>query len=34
MRAKALDEQSKIYCQRTEFMNEEQTGFVWLYLQK
>ncbi len=33
-RAKASEEFSKLYSQRTEFMNEERTGFVWLYLQK
>ena len=31
---KAIEEYRKIYDQRTEFMNEERTGFVWLYLQK
>jgi hypothetical protein len=36
---KALDaasnkEFNKIYSQRTEFMKEDRTGFVWLYLQK
>ena len=31
---KAREEFQKIYNQRTEFMNEEHTGFVWLYLQK
>src|SRR6516165_1721595 len=29
---KAREEFQKIYNQRTEFMNEEHTGFVWLYL--
>jgi hypothetical protein len=33
-RAKAIDEYSKVYSQRAEFMTEEMTGFVWLYLQK
>jgi hypothetical protein len=33
-RAKANDEFSKIYNQRAEFMREDRTGFVWLYLQK
>ncbi len=33
-RAKANQEFSKLYQQRTEFMKEERTGFVWLYLQK
>jgi hypothetical protein len=33
-RTKAHQEFSKIYNQRTEFMNEDRTGFVWLYLQK
>jgi hypothetical protein len=32
--AKAQQEFSKVYERRTEFMNEEMTGFVWLYLQK
>jgi hypothetical protein len=31
---KANQEYRKIYNQRAEFMNEERTGFVWLYLQK
>jgi hypothetical protein len=31
---KAREEFNKIYNQRSEFMNEERTGFVWLYLQK
>jgi len=31
---KAREEFNKIYNQRTEFMNEERTGFIWLYLQK
>ena len=33
-RAKAQQEFSKIYMQRTEFMIEDRTGFVWVYLQK
>jgi hypothetical protein len=33
-RAKANEEFNKIYHQRTEFMKEDRTGFVWLYLQK
>jgi hypothetical protein len=33
-RTKASEEFSKIYNQRTEFMKEDRTGFVWLYLQK
>jgi hypothetical protein len=33
-RTKANEEFSKIYHQRTEFMKEDRTGFVWLYLQK
>jgi hypothetical protein len=32
--AKANEEFSKVYRQREEFMNEDSTGFVWLYLQK
>ena len=32
--SEATQEFSKIYNQRTEFMNEDRTGFVWLYLQK
>jgi hypothetical protein len=31
---KASEEFNKVYSRRTEFMNEEMTGFVWLYLQK
>jgi len=31
---KASQELSKVYQKRTEFMTEEMTGFVWLYLQK
>jgi hypothetical protein len=33
-RAKASAEFSKIYQQRSEFMKEDRTGFVWLYLRK
>jgi len=33
-RTKAKEEYRKIYDQRAEFMNEDRTGFVWLYLQK
>ena len=33
-RTKAREEYQKTYNQRTEFMKEERTGFVWLYLQK
>ena len=33
--AKANEEyQRKVYSRRAEFMHEEMTGFVWLYLQK
>jgi uncharacterized phage-like protein YoqJ len=33
-RAKAAEEYNKTYQRRTEFMHEEMTGFVWLYLRK
>jgi hypothetical protein len=33
-RAKANEEFNKVYNQRTEFMKEDRTGFVWLYLRK
>jgi len=33
-REKASEEYSKVYGQRSAFMREEMTGFVWLYLQK
>jgi hypothetical protein len=33
-RRKANEEYRKVYVRRTEFMNEEMTGFVWLYLHK
>lgn len=32
--AKANEEYSKVYSRRAEFMHEEKTGFVWLYLRK
>jgi FG-GAP-like repeat len=32
--AKAREEYSKVYERRAEFMHEDMTGFVWLYLQK
>jgi hypothetical protein len=32
--AKARDEYQRLYSQRAEFMTEEMTGYVWLYLQK
>ena len=32
--AKANEAYSKAYSRRTEFMHEEMTGFVWLYVQK
>jgi hypothetical protein len=32
--AKANEEYSKVYSRRAEFMHEDMTGFVWLYLQK
>jgi len=32
--ARAREAFQKVYEQRTEFMNEEPTGFVWLYLHK
>ena len=31
---KANEEFQKVYDQRNEFMKEEHTGFVWLYLRK
>ena len=31
---KANEEYSKVYRKRSEFMKEEMTGFVWLYLRK
>jgi hypothetical protein len=33
-RTKAAEEFNKIHNQRAEFMKEDRTGFVWLYLQK
>jgi hypothetical protein len=33
-RNKASQEFSKLYQKRSEFMQEERTGFVWLYVQK
>jgi hypothetical protein len=33
-RKKAHEVYSKIFGQRTEFMKEDHTGFVWFYLQK
>ena len=33
-RGKAQQEFQKLYQKRSEFMNEDATGFVWLYLQK
>jgi hypothetical protein len=33
-RQKVYEEYSKVYRKRSEFMQEEMTGFVWLYLQK
>jgi hypothetical protein len=33
-RAKVNAEYNKVYGRRAEFMQEEMTGFVWLYLQK
>jgi hypothetical protein len=33
-RNKAYEEYSKVYRKRSEFMKEEMTGYVWLYLQK
>jgi hypothetical protein len=33
-REKAVAEYQKVYGQRSAFMREEMTGFVWLYLQK
>jgi len=32
--AKASEEYNRVYGRRAEFMHEEMTGFVWLYLQK
>jgi hypothetical protein len=33
-REKATQEYQKLYSQRSSFMKEEMTGFVWVYLQK
>ena len=33
-RKKAIEEYNKVYQRRSEFMHQEMTGFVWLYLQK
>jgi hypothetical protein len=33
-RPKAAEEYNKVYNRRSEFMREEMTGFVWVYLQK
>ncbi len=33
-RTEANEEYYKVYQQRAEFMHEDRTGFVWLYLQK
>jgi hypothetical protein len=33
-RTKANEEFTKLYQQRSEFMKEDRTGFVWLYVQK
>jgi hypothetical protein len=33
-RTEAYEQYRKLYAQRSEFMNEDRTGFVWLYLQK
>jgi hypothetical protein len=33
-RAKAFEEYRKLYEKKAEFMDEEMTGFVWLYLRK
>jgi len=32
--AKTAEEYNKVYARRSEFMREEMTGFVWVYLQK
>jgi hypothetical protein len=32
-RTKAMEEYYKVYQERSEFMHEDRTGFVWLYLQ-
>ena len=33
-REKASREYQKVYARRSEFVKEERTGFVWLYLRK
>src|SRR5262249_14855181 len=33
-REKAVEEYNKAYSRRSDFMHEEMTGFVWLYLRK
>jgi hypothetical protein len=33
-RTKANEEFYKVYNERTEFLQEDRTGFVWQYLQK
>jgi hypothetical protein len=33
-RKKATQEYQRVYAQRSAFMREEMTGFVWLYLQE
>jgi hypothetical protein len=33
-RTEAIERMQKLYSQRSEFMKEDSTGFVWLYLQK
>ena len=33
-REKASQEFSKVYRERSKFLIEDQTGFVWVYLQK
>ena len=33
-KAKAREEYQKVYDKRSEFMKQEMTGFVWVYLQK
>jgi len=33
-RTEAIERMQKLYNQRSEFMKEDSTGFVWLYLQK
>src|SRR5262249_977059 len=33
-RKKANEEYQKVYRKRSEFMRQEMTGFVWVYLQK